>query len=363
MAIKVKKRVPKHKEATEPDQIYTFTQRAFNYIEENRKVLLGSLVVLLVGIAVVAALIASHQESETESGAEVLQAVQLLRAPVGEQAEEDSDQPTFESETAKNEEIRALAGTALGEDARPAAHLLAGTAAFRLGDEAAAQAHFAAAAADVEQTPLVAMAAMQAAAVTQLDSDDLAAAQGTLEQLATLRPSMRSFAELEAARLTEAAGEYGTALELYRVLAERGTEFDAPDVDQLAGQLASQRVELLEVILGVQEEPSLPVETEDDSDTAEGPTGEATPPTDIEEAADSADEADEVSQNQAEGSGEAAELAVPVEETPDDTEAGTGEAATPDDGPTEAPEATDEPAPSPDEGETTEPGEDEAGEE
>lgn len=269
MAIKVKRRASRHQEAKQPDQIYTFNERVFNYVEQNKVPFGIGLGAVLIVVVAVSAMSGRVKSRNVEAGSALLTSTQLLEATITEEPVEDDPQPFFASIQARSEAVRqAVADEVAESDAPIAASLLDGSAATILRDMVSAQQRYATVSERrVEQG--AATMALQGLAAIQASTGDLEAARGTLSRFAETSPALQAFAELELARLTEASGDGETAYTLYRQLAARYGE-GLPIVastDRLA-DYARQRAALLEVALGITPEPDEPAPTEDEEGSA-----------------------------------------------------------------------------------------------
>lgn len=269
MAIKVKKKTSRRDEAKAPDQIYTFNEKVFNYIEKNRVQLgigLGVLLLCIVGFSVWRD---SASSSSIEDGAELMEQTVLINSPIGEApAGLEETRQSFETATERATAVREALAPWTGDDDVPVAAALAdGASAVALREVGAAQVGYERAAL-AEDDRLGASLALQGVAAIQAETGDLQASAATLQSLAEAIPRLGPYSRYELARLTEAGGDFEAAHRLYREFIE--TDSVDLDVTELI-EMAEHRADVLEVLLGIQAEAnSDEAATEDDDVDDEG---------------------------------------------------------------------------------------------
>jgi len=252
VAIKVKKKTSRRDEAKAPDQIYTFNEKVFNYIEKNRVQLgvgLGALLLCIVGITVWRD---SASSGAMEKGAELMEQTVLVNSPIGEApAGLEDSRPTFDTEAERAQAVREALTPWTGESDVPVAAALAdGASAVVLKEVGAAQVGYERAA-RAEDDRLGASLSLQGVAAIQAETGDLQASAATLQSMADAIPRLGPYSRYELARLTEAGGDYEAAHRLYREFIE--TDSVDLDVTELI-EMAEHRADVLEVLLGIQPE-------------------------------------------------------------------------------------------------------------
>lgn len=260
MAIKVKRKTSRRDEAAEPDQIYTFNEKVFNYIETNKLHFGIGLAGILIAVIVVSTWRSSSHEGAMESGGELLALTEVGNYPIGVSPYgEDDTRQSFETAKERAEAVRAAVAPALAGDDVPAAAALseAGAAAL-LGEVGAAQVAFDQAA-SADDDRLAGALALQGVAAIQASTGNLDTARASLATLGQEIPALEPYSRFELARLTEAAGEWATAERLYREFA------NSASIDLTVTGLVDQaehRADVLAVVLGLQAEAT--DETADD---------------------------------------------------------------------------------------------------
>ena len=316
MAIKVKRKTSRREEVKAPDQIYTFNEKVFNYIEENRVHLGIGLAAVLVTVVIVSFWADSVKRGNVDDGAALLSKTELMNSPIGESPYGEGDTRTsFESVTERAQAVREAVAELVSEgEIPPAAALADGAAAIVLGEVGPAQISYSAAASNSEDRFGSALA-YQGVAAIQADTGDLLAAGASLQELAQAIPDLGPYSRLELARLTEAAGESEEAHRLYREFIESvDVELDMTDLVDFA----EHRADVLEVVLGQVEAEEEPAE-ESPEEPADEPVDEPVEPSDdsTEEAVDdSAEEAaEEPSEDAPDDFGEEG-MAAPADDEP-----------------------------------------------
>jgi hypothetical protein len=253
VAIKVKRKEPSRRQAAkQPDQIYTVSERAFNTLERNKKIVLGGIVAVLVLIVVITLIARMSAKSSQESGAELTSAALLVDAPIA--GDGAGAARSFASSAARAEAVRAaVASRVEGSNAPVAARLLDAIASSTLGEHARAGTHLQAVS-ESDDTPLVAAVSLQGLAASRAAAGDLSSARQALAQLAERMPVLADFAALEEARLAEAAGDLEAALRGYQAVVARGglviTELGVSQGNEALVETARHRANVLSLLLG-----------------------------------------------------------------------------------------------------------------
>jgi hypothetical protein len=252
MAIKVKRKAATPTEVVPDDQIYSFNEGVFNYVEANKVPFAIGLGALLLTIVVVVSLGGASKNRTVESGAALLSAVQVSQRPVGADDPTiiDPEAPRFDTEEQLVAATRAALGDLAGDDAAPAAALLAGSIAATADEIDQARQRFAAVATDDETPASMRTVAALSSASLEVSAGDLAAARSRLETISASMPALAPVVQLELARQTEAAGDLAEAQRLYAALAEVEPPAQPSMTELEIARTARFRANLLSVALG-----------------------------------------------------------------------------------------------------------------
>lgn len=207
------------------DRVVLASENAFDWIHRNRKVVIGAVVLLVVGMLVVAASMTNAREKRGNEAQELYRAYMTSIAPVGENLEIGEDlaegDPSFKSMEAQLLATRDITAQVIG-DAKggPAqfARLLNGAASVRLGGESATE--NLQAFEKYASTPLQTTVAEIALSSSIAADGDLAAALERLDALAASMPELGVTILEQRAGLVEAFGTEDAALTAWRVASE-----------------------------------------------------------------------------------------------------------------------------------------------
>jgi predicted negative regulator of RcsB-dependent stress response len=245
VAIKIKKKRPEAEEPEEMpevddagaayiegDEILEASRQTFGWINDNRNMVMGGLVVLFVGIVAVSMFVDGADDRRAEAAAPAFEALNVATAPVGS----DGVYPSIEAHSAA---LTEATGAVDGSATPLVANLLAGRAALQRGDAAAALTSYRGAVSVVEGTPEGAVAAFGVASA-MADEDDLDGALALLDGIVAENEAWAFAAQLHRATLIDAAGDASAARDAWQSLLD-----DYPDRRGL--EYATARVSFLEV--------------------------------------------------------------------------------------------------------------------
>jgi tetratricopeptide (TPR) repeat protein len=253
MAIKIKRRT-RRSGITEPDQISSFNQDVFKYIEDNRKMLgiiLTSFLLLVTAFSWGASFSSDRSE---DRGAQILSATEALVIPAPAETLDGEGVDTLAMRAESLLSNQEIEGVVAGD-------IIYGIANFSVGELEQARAQFQHAV--DSSTATSTLLNLQALAAVSAASGDLDSARQHLELLSSSIPSLSNFALLELARFTEASGQLEEAYGIYREV-EQGLEVIAFDETSASvglesgredlQRVASYRAEIIAIQLNIEQE-------------------------------------------------------------------------------------------------------------
>lgn len=249
MAIKIKKKRPEAEEPEEMpevddagaayiegDEILEASRQTFGWINDNRNLVIGGLVVLFFGIVAVSMVYEGAGDRRAAAAAPAFEALNVSTAPVGADG-------VYASLDAQAAALTEAVGGIDGSVAPFIANLLAGRAALQRGDADAATTAYQGAVAAVEGSPEAVVASFGVASA-MAESGDLADALALLDTVSAEDEAWSFAVDLHRATLIDTAGEPAAARDAWQALLD-----DYPDRRGL--EYATARVEQIEIAHGL----------------------------------------------------------------------------------------------------------------
>jgi len=251
VAIKIKKKRPEAEEPEEMpevddagaayiegDEILEASRQTFGWINDNRNLVIGGLVVLFIGIVAVSMVYDGADDRRAEAAAPAFNALNVSTAPVGP----DGVYPSLGAQaSALTEAVGAIDGSATPF----IANLLSGRAALQRGEADVAVTAYQGAVSTVEGSPEAVVATFGVAS-SMAENGDLDGALALLDSVAAEDEAWTFAVDLHRATLIDAAGTPTAARDAWQSLLDehpdrRGLEYATARVEQIeiANGLAS----------------------------------------------------------------------------------------------------------------------------